>query len=149
MNFRDFGKYNQFKEQFTGMSPEMKEQMMKMAKEQMKARLNAFVQKWFSQPILIVVALFLGALVGALTAFFGQVLLAVSALRDAHPLYWIPGLALIGIAIVRSWIQEVRQRYGTRHGHGLRSRSREGKRNSPAHDSDGRRKHMAHPLVRR
>ena len=100
MNFRDFGKYNQFKEQFAGMSPEMKEQMMKMAKEQMKARLNAFVQKWFSQPILIVVSLFLGALVGALTAFFGQVLLAVSALRDAHPLYWIPGLALIGIAIV-------------------------------------------------
>ena len=33
MNFRDFGKYNQFKEQFAGMSPEMKEQMMKMAKE--------------------------------------------------------------------------------------------------------------------
>ena len=100
MNFRDFGKYNQFKEQFAGMSPEMKEQMMRMAKEQMKARLNAFVQKWLSQPVLIVVALFLGALVGALTAFFGQVLLAVSALRDAHPLYWIPGLALIGIAIV-------------------------------------------------
>ena len=100
MNFRDFGKYNQFKEQFAGMSPEMKEQMMRMAKEQMKARLNAFVQKWLSQPVLIVVALFLGALVGALTAFFGQVLLAVSALRDAHPLYGIPGLALIGIAIV-------------------------------------------------
>ena len=46
MNFRDFGKYNQFKEQFAGMSPEMKEQMMRMAKEQMKIRIQAFVQKW-------------------------------------------------------------------------------------------------------
>ena len=100
MNFSDFGKYNQFKEQFAGMSPEMKEQMMKMAKEQMKMRINAFVQKWLSLPILTVTAIVLGAIVGALTAFFGQVLLAVSAVRDAHPLYWIPGLALIGVAIV-------------------------------------------------
>ena len=46
MNFRDFGKYNQFKEQFAGMSPEMKEQMMKMAKDQMKAKTREFVQKW-------------------------------------------------------------------------------------------------------
>ena len=100
MNFRDFGKYNQFKEQFAGMSPEMKEQMMRMAKEQMKARISAFVQKWLSQPILIAIALVLGAIVGALTAFFGQVLLAVSALRDAHPIYWIPGLAIVGVVIV-------------------------------------------------
>ena len=100
MNFSDFGKYNQFKEQFAGMSPEMKEQMMKMAKEQMKMRISAFVQKWLSLPILTVTAIVLGAIVGALTAFFGQVLLAVSAVRDAHPLYWIPGLALIGVAIV-------------------------------------------------
>ena len=82
------------------MSPEMKEQMMRMAKEQMKARFSAFVQKWLSLPILTIAAIALGALVGALTAFFGQVLLAVSAVRDANPLYWIPGLALIGIAIV-------------------------------------------------
>ncbi len=100
MNFRDFGKYNQFKEQFAGMSPEMKEQMMHMAKEQMKVRIQAFVQKWLSLPILTIVAVLLGAIVGALTAFFGQVLLAVSAVRDANPLYWIPGLALIGVAIV-------------------------------------------------
>ena len=66
----------------------------------MKARISAIVQKWLSQPILIAIALVLGAIVGALTAFFGQVLLAVSALRDAHPIYWIPGLAIIGVAIV-------------------------------------------------
>ena len=100
MNFRDFGKYNQFKEQFASMSSEMKEQMMQMAKEQMKARIRAFVQKWLSLPILTVVAAVIGAIVGALTAFFGQVLLAVSAVRDANPLYWIPGLALIGVVIV-------------------------------------------------
>ena len=100
MNFRDFGKYNQFKEQFAGMSPEMKEQMMRMAKEQMRIRIQAFVQKWLSLPILTIAALAIGAIVGALTAFFGQVLLTVSALRDAHPIYWIPGLALIGVAIV-------------------------------------------------
>ena len=100
MNFRDFGKYNQFKEQFAGMSPEMKEQMMRMAKEQMKVRIQAFVQKWLSLPILTIAAVVLGAVVGALTAFFGQVLLAVSALRDANPIYWIPGLALIGVVIV-------------------------------------------------
>ena len=100
MNFRDFGKYNQFKEQFAGMSPEMKEQMMRMAKEQMKVRIQAFVQKWLSLPILTIAAVVLGAVVGALTAVFGQVLLAVSALRDANPIYWIPGLALIGVVIV-------------------------------------------------
>lgn len=63
MNFSDFGKYNQFKEQFAQMAPEMKEQMMKMAKEQMKARIRSFVQKWFSVPVLTIVALILGAIV--------------------------------------------------------------------------------------
>ena len=99
MNFRDFGKYNQFKEQFAGMSPEMKEQMMKMAKEQMKAKIREFVQKWLSTPILTAVALVLGAIVGVLTAFFGSGLLYFSNLRDAHPLYWIPALAIAGVLI--------------------------------------------------
>ena len=99
MNFRDFGKYNQFKEQFAGMSPEMKEQMMKMAKEQMKAKTREFVQKWLSTPILTAVALVLGAIVGVLTAFFGSGLLYFSNLRDAHPLYWIPALAIAGVLI--------------------------------------------------
>ncbi|MCQ2103317.1 MAG: chloride channel protein [Fibrobacter sp.] len=97
MNFNQ--QYNQFKEQFAGMSPEMKEQMMKMAKEQMKARINGFFKKWFSLPVLTVIAAALGAAVGALMAFFGQVLLAAGVLRDAQPLYFIPGLALAGAAI--------------------------------------------------
>lgn len=106
MNFKDFGKYNQFKEQFAGMPPEMKEQMMKMAKEQIKARIGGFLKKWFSQPLLILVAIPLGAIVGALAAFFGQVLLTLTDLRDTHPAYFIPGLALVGLAIVgcyRKW----------------------------------------------
>lgn len=87
MNFSDFGKYNQFKEQFANMSPEMKEQMMKMAKEQMKARVGGFFKKWFSLPVLTIVAAGMGAAIGALMAFFGQVLLTVGGLRDAHPIY--------------------------------------------------------------
>lgn len=103
MNFRDFGKYNQFKEQFAGMSPEMKEQMMKMAKEQMKAKTREFVQKWLSTPILTAVALVLGAIVGVLTAFFGSGLLYFSNIRDAHPLYWIPALAIAGVLIALAY----------------------------------------------
>lgn len=99
MNFNDFGKYNQFKEQFANMSPEMKEQMMKMAKEQMKVRVNGFFKKWFALPVLTIAALLLGGAVGALMAFFGQVLLAVGALRDGNPLYFIPALAVAGAAI--------------------------------------------------
>lgn len=87
------------KEQFAGMSPEMKEQMMKMAKEQMKARVGGFFKKWFAIPVLTLTAAIMGAAVGALMAFFGQVLLAVGELRDAHPIYFIPGLALAGAAI--------------------------------------------------
>ncbi len=97
MNFNQ--QYNQFKEQFAGMSPEMKEQMMKMAKEQMKARVGGFFKKWFSLPVLTVVAAAMGAAVGALMAFFGQVLLAAGGLRDSYPIYFIPGLALAGIGI--------------------------------------------------
>lgn len=101
MNFNQ--QYNQFKEQFAGMSPEMKEQMMKMAKEQMKARVSGFFKKWFSLPALTVIAIVLGAAVGALMAFFGQVLLAAGSLRDAHPIYFIPGLALAGVGIVLAY----------------------------------------------
>lgn len=87
---------NNWQEMYRNMSPEMREQMMNIA----KARVKEKVLHWLSQPILIAAAVFIGAIVGALTAFFGQVLLAASGLRDAHPLYWIPGLALAGAAIV-------------------------------------------------
>jgi len=96
MNFND---YSKMKEQFAGMSPEMKEQMMKMAKEQMKARVGGFCKKWLAVPVLTLVAAAMGAAVGALMAFFGQVLIAAGGLRDAHPIYFIPALALAGAAI--------------------------------------------------
>ena len=88
--------FNNWQDIYRNMSPEMKEQAMKMAKAQIKEKLA----RWFSQPILVVAALLLGAIVGVLTAFFGQVLDRVGAIRDANPLYWIPALALGGIAIV-------------------------------------------------
>ncbi len=99
----NFNQYKQFQDQFAGMSPEMKEQMMKMAKEQVKARVSAFLKKWFSLPALTVIAVALGAVVGALMAFFGQVLLAVGALRDGHSIYFIPALAVAGVGIVQAY----------------------------------------------
>ena len=100
MNFKDFGKYNQFKEQFANMPPELKEQMMKMAKERMQAKVREFFKKWFSLPALTGIAILLGAFVGALMALFGRVLLAAGDLRSTYPLYFIPALALVGAGIV-------------------------------------------------
>ena len=91
--------FNNWQDIYRNMSPEMKEQAMKMA----KARIKEKVMHWISQPVLVAVALVLGAIVGTLTAFFGQVLDRVGAIRDANPLYWIPALALGGIAIVLTY----------------------------------------------
>ena len=93
--------YRNWQEIYKNMSPEMKEQAMKMAKAQIKEKLA----RWFSQPVLVAVALVLGAIVGTLTAFFGQVLDRVGAIRDANPLYWIPALALGGVAIVLTYMK--------------------------------------------
>lgn len=99
MGFGDFGKYNQFKDQFAGMPPEMKEQMMKMAKAQIKAKVKDLLKKWFSLPVLTLVAVALGAAVGALMACFGDILIKLGVIRDTHPLYLIPFLALAGAGI--------------------------------------------------
>ena len=93
--------YRNWQEIYKNMSPEMKEQAMKMAKTQIKEKFA----RWFSQPVLVAVALVLGAIVGTLTAFFGQVLDRVGAIRDANPLYWIPALALGGVAIVLTYMK--------------------------------------------
>ena len=91
--------FNNWQDIYRNMSPEMKEQAMNMA----KARIKEKVMHWISQPVLVAVALVLGAIVGTLTAFFGQVLDRVGAIRDANPLYWIPALALGGVAIVLTY----------------------------------------------
>ncbi len=127
MGFGDSNKYKQFKDQFASMSPEMKEQMMKMAKEQMKARVGGFFKKWFALPILTLAAVALGAVVGALMAFFGQVLLAVGGLRDSFPLYFIPGLAIAGVGIVLAYKKWGR---GAERGMGLIFAVGQGKENS-------------------
>lgn len=99
MNFNDFGKYNQFKDMFNNMSPEMKAQMAKMAKEQMKSRMSAFAKKWFALPVLTIAGILLGAVVGAFMACFGDILLRVTEIRSEHPFYFIPFLAIVGIGI--------------------------------------------------
>ena len=92
MNFSDFSKASQ---QFNQFSPEMKEQMMKMAKERVKEKML----KWFATPTFVVIGITLGAIIGALTACFGDISDRLSALRDTNPLYFIPALALGGAAI--------------------------------------------------
>ena len=84
---------------YNSLSPEMKEEVIRRA----KAKVHDKIKRWLSQPILVGAALILGAIVGALTAFFGQVLQRISEIRDASPLYWIPALALGGIAIVLTY----------------------------------------------
>ena len=96
----DFNKYSQYKDMFNNMSPEMKAQMMKMAKEQMKVRVTTFAKKWFALPVLTIAGVLLGAVVGAFMACFGDILLKVSEIRSEHPLYFIPALAIIGMGIV-------------------------------------------------
>jgi len=92
MNFSDFSKASQ---QFNQFSPEMKEQMMKMAKARVKEKLL----KWLATPTFVLLGIVLGAVIGALTACFGDISDRLSAIRDANPLYFIPALALGGAAI--------------------------------------------------
>ena len=92
MNFSDFTKASQ---QFNQFSPEMKEQMMKMAKERVKEKMK----KWLATPAFVVIGITLGAVIGALTACFGDISDRLSAIRDTNPLYFIPALALGGAAI--------------------------------------------------
>lgn len=92
MNFSDFSKASQ---QFNQFSPEMKEQMMKMA----KARIKEKITKWLATPTFVVIGITLGAIIGALTACFGDISDRLSAIRDANPLYFIPALAIGGAAI--------------------------------------------------
>ena len=93
MNFSDFSKASQ---QFNQFSPEMKEQMMKMAKARVKEKLL----KWFATPTFVLLGIILGAVIGALTACFGDISDRLSAIRDANPLYFIPALAIGGAATV-------------------------------------------------
>ncbi|SHM84754.1 chloride channel protein [Fibrobacter sp. UWB7] len=93
MNFSDFSKASQ---QFNQFSPEMKEQMMKMAKARVKEKLL----KWLATPTFVLLGIVLGAVIGALTACFGDISDRLSAIRDANPLYFIPALAIGGAAIV-------------------------------------------------
>ena len=92
MKFSDFTKASQ---QFNQFSPEMKEQMMNMA----KARVKEKMLKWLATPTFVVIGITLGAIIGALTACFGDISDRLSVIRDTNPLYFIPALTLGGAAI--------------------------------------------------
>jgi len=92
MKFSDFTKASQ---QFNQFSPEMKEQMMNMA----KARVKEKMLKWLATPTFVVIGITLGAIIGALTACFGDISDRLSAIRDANPSFLIPALAIGGAAI--------------------------------------------------
>ena len=68
---------------------------MKMAKERVREKML----KWFATPTFVLLGIALGAVIGALTACFGDICDRLSAIRDANPLYFIPALALGGAAI--------------------------------------------------
>ena len=92
MKFSDFTKASQ---QFNQFSPEMKKQMMNMA----KARVKEKMLKWLATPTFVVIGITLGAIIGALTACFGDISDRLSAIRDANPLFLIPALAIGGAVI--------------------------------------------------
>ncbi|MBL3716617.1 voltage-gated chloride channel protein [Lactococcus garvieae] len=50
-----------------------------------------------------VLALVIGLLVGTVDALFGRGLLFITEMRDAHPLYFLPFLALAGLVIVYTY----------------------------------------------
>ena len=68
---------------------------MKMA----KARVREKMLKWLATPTFVVIGIILGAVIGALTACFGDISDRLSVIRDTNPLYFIPALALGGAAI--------------------------------------------------
>ena len=90
-----FSKFSKASQQFNQFSPEMKEQMMQMARARVKEKLL----KWLATPTFVLLGIALGAVIGALTACFGDISDRLSVIRDTNPLYFIPALALGGAAI--------------------------------------------------
>lgn len=66
----------------------------------MKEKLYARVAAYKVIFVIIAAAICIGIVVGTMDAVFGSVLLLVTSMRDRHPYYFIPFLALGGIVIV-------------------------------------------------
>lgn len=66
----------------------------------MKEKLYARVAAYKVILVIIAAAICIGIVVGTMDAVFGSVLLLVTSMRDRHPYYFIPFLALGGIVIV-------------------------------------------------
>ena len=64
-----------------------------------RARVKEKLLKWLATPTFVLLGIALGAVIGALTACFGDISDRLSVIRDTNPLYFIPALALGGAAI--------------------------------------------------
>ncbi|CDE42903.1 chloride ion channel protein [Clostridium sp. CAG:411] len=70
--------------------------------------------KYIKGMIICIVAVAIGAAVGAIDALFGRVLLLITDVRDAHPGYFVPFLAFAGLFIVFAY-----ERYGGKSSRGM------------------------------
>lgn len=80
----------------------------------MEERLRRVWQSYGGVIVLGAVGIPIGIAVGAIDAVFGRVLIAIGAIRDAHPFWFIPFLAAAGALIAWSYL-----RFGKNTGRGM------------------------------
>lgn len=66
----------------------------------MKEKLYRLTTSYKTLIFVMLAALCIGVVVGAIDALFGRVLLSITSIRDAHPYNFIPFLAIAGVVIV-------------------------------------------------
>ena len=74
-------------------------------KEAIKVRLYKMVRTYRELLLLGLLGIPIGLVIGAIDALFGEVLLAITAFRDLHPMQLIPFLALGGAAIAFCYLK--------------------------------------------
>lgn len=80
----------------------------------MEERLHRVWQSYGGVIVLGAVGIPIGVAVGAIDAVFGRVLIAIGAVRDAHPFWFVPFLAAAGALIAWSYL-----RFGKNTGRGM------------------------------
>ena len=107
MNFSDFSKASQ---QFNQFSPEMKEQMMKMAKERIKEKML----KWFATPTFVLLGIALGAVIRGATPHADLINSQVS--KSLAQVAIARGVPVINGVICADNIEQAVERAGTKAG---------------------------------
>ena len=134
-----FSKFSKASQQFNSFSPEMKEQMMKMA----KARVREKMLKWLATPTFVVIGIILGAVIGALTACFGDISDRRHKSAVLYPRFgtrWSSN---------RIRLQEMGTLDRTRHGPSFCRRAEKRNGLSAGRHLHGRRKHLDYATLRR